>query len=58
MDMMGTRQSFVDTYTIYGGRLLNVELWTGLIEDFSQPRLMTTDEREEAVQAVFEASGW
>ncbi len=58
MDMMGTRQSFVDTYTIYDGRILNIELWTGLIEDFFQPRLMTSEEREEALQTVFEASGW
>jgi hypothetical protein len=58
MDMLGTRQTFVDTYIIYDGKLLNVELWTGLIEDFFQPRLMTAAEREEALQAVFQASGW
>jgi len=58
MDMLGTRQSFVDIYTIYDSQLINVELWTGLIEDFFQPRLMTVEEREQALQAVFEASGW
>ncbi|UCC50351.1 MAG: CapA family protein [Anaerolineaceae bacterium] len=58
MDMLGTRQTFVDTYTIYDGRLLNVELWTGLIEDFFKPRLMTAEEREQALNAVFSASGW
>ncbi len=58
MDMMGTRQSFVDTYTIYDGRILSVDLWTGLIEDYFQPRLMTSEERQEALQSVFEASGW
>lgn len=58
MDMMGTRQTFVDTYTVYDGRILNVELWTGLIEDYFQPRLMTAEEREDALNAVFEASGW
>jgi poly-gamma-glutamate synthesis protein (capsule biosynthesis protein) len=58
MDMLGTRQSFVDIYTFYDGRLLNVELWTGLIEDFFQPRLMTSAERQEALQALFQASGW
>ena len=58
MDMLGTRQTFVDTYVIYEGKLLNVELWTGLIEDYSKPRLMTAEEREEALQAVFQASGW
>jgi poly-gamma-glutamate synthesis protein (capsule biosynthesis protein) len=58
MDMLGTRQTFVDTYTIYDGELVSVELWTGLIEDFFKPRLMTAEEREEALQAVFSASGW
>ena len=58
MDMLGTRQTFVDIYTIYDGKLLNVELWTGLIEDFFQPRLMTSEEREQALQALFQASGW
>jgi len=58
MDMLGTRQTFVDTYTIYDGRLLNVDLWTGLIENYAKPRLMTPDERAQALTAVFQASGW
>lgn len=58
MDMLGTRQTFVDTYTIYDGRLLNVELWTGLIENYARPRLMTPEERAQALTAVFQASGW
>lgn len=58
MDMLGTRQSFVDIYTIYDGRLLSVELWTGLIENFARPRLMTPDERAALLQSVFAASGW
>jgi hypothetical protein len=58
MDMVGTRQSFVDTYTIYDGRLINVELWTGLIENWSRPRPMTAAEREQLLRAVFQASGW
>lgn len=58
MDMLGTRQAFVDTYVVYDGRLLNVELWTGLIENWSRPRLMTPAEREQALTAVFRGSGW
>lgn len=58
MDMMGTRQTFVDTYHIYDGRLLSVELWTGLIENWARPRLMTTEERADLLRATFEASGW
>jgi hypothetical protein len=58
MDMMGTRQSFVDIYNIYDGRLINVDLWTGLIENYSTPRKMTTAERQDTLKTVFEASGW
>lgn len=58
MDMLGTRQSFVDIYTVYDGRLLSVDLWTGLIENWSRPRPMTAAEREQLLRAVFQASGW
>ena len=58
MDMLATRQSFVDTYVVYDGRLIAVELWTGLIEDWARPRLMTAEERADLLQTVFAASGW
>jgi poly-gamma-glutamate synthesis protein (capsule biosynthesis protein) len=58
MDMLGTRQTFVDTYVVYDGRLLSVELWTGLIENFARPRVMTAAEREQALRTLFQASGW
>lgn len=58
MDMMGTRQMFVDTYTIYDGRILGVDLWTGLIENWARPRLMTAEERADLLRTVFQASGW
>ena len=58
MDMLATRQTFVDTYVIYDGRLLSVELWTGLIENWARPRLMTPEERADLLQTVFAASGW
>lgn len=58
MDMPGTRQTFVDTYTIYENRVLSVRLWTGLIENYARPRLMTQEERSELLQTVFSASGW
>jgi poly-gamma-glutamate synthesis protein (capsule biosynthesis protein) len=58
MDMLGTRQTFVDTHVIYDGRLLSVELWTGLIENWARPRLMTPAERAQLLTAVFQASGW
>lgn len=58
MDMMGTRQTFVDTYVIYDGRLISVDLWTGLIESWARPRLMTAAERADLLETVFQASGW
>lgn len=58
MDRLGTRQTLVDTYVIYDGRLLGVELWTGLIENYARPRRMTAEERAELLQILFEASGW
>ncbi|MBK8901156.1 MAG: CapA family protein [Anaerolineaceae bacterium] len=58
MDQLGTRQTFVDTYVFYDGRLLTVELWTGLIENYCCPREMTLAEREAVLTAVFQASGW
>lgn len=58
MDMLGTRQTFIDTYVVYDGRLLSVELWTGLIESWCCPREMTAEERREVLMAVFQASGW
>lgn len=58
MDALGTRQTFVDNYVIYQGRLLSVDLWTGLIENYARPRLMTSDERGQLLRATFAASGW
>lgn len=58
MDMLGTRQSLVDTYVVYDGRVIGVDLWTGLIENWARPRLMTPEERADTLQTLFSASGW
>lgn len=58
MDMMGTRQTFVPTYVVYDGRVISVELWTGLIENWARPRVMTAAERADLLQTVFAAGGW
>ncbi len=55
---LGTRQEFVDRHVIYQGRHIATELLTFMLEDYSQPRPMTAQERAELLQAVFEASGW
>jgi poly-gamma-glutamate synthesis protein (capsule biosynthesis protein) len=56
--MLGTEQTFIDVYTVYDGRLLNVDLWTGMIEYLSRPRPMTPDERQQLLQSTFQASDW
>jgi poly-gamma-glutamate synthesis protein (capsule biosynthesis protein) len=58
MQMLGTRQSFVDTYTIYDGQLISVELFTSLIENYCCPRAMSAAERADLLNTVFAASGW
>ncbi|MBK8987785.1 MAG: CapA family protein [Chloroflexi bacterium] len=55
---LGARQTFIDTYVVYNGRLLSVDLWTGLTEDYARQRLMTAVERRDLLQAVFDASDW
>ncbi len=58
MDRLGTRQTLVDRYVVYNGRLLSVQLWSGLIENYARPREMTPAERQQLLQILFEASGW
>lgn len=55
---LGSRQTFLDVYTFYDGRLLNVDLWTGLNEDYARIRQMIPAERQALLQAVFDASDW
>lgn len=55
---LGSRQTFLDIYTFYDGRLLNVDLWTGLNEDYARIRRMTAAERQALLEVVFDASDW
>jgi poly-gamma-glutamate synthesis protein (capsule biosynthesis protein) len=52
----GTRREFIDRITIYDGRLISVELFTAMLEDYSQPRPMTLSERQEFLEELFQAS--
>jgi poly-gamma-glutamate synthesis protein (capsule biosynthesis protein) len=58
MQSLGVRQMFVDRYTIYKGRVLGVELMTGVRDDPAQPRPMTDIERRAFLQTIFKVSGW
>jgi poly-gamma-glutamate synthesis protein (capsule biosynthesis protein) len=52
------RRAFIDRHVIYDGRLISTELLTVILEDYSQPRLMTGAEREVMLYRVFKAAGW
>ncbi len=58
MDYVENRQMFADKVVLYQGRPISVVLFTGMMEDYSQPRPMTPDERSGFLQLIFEASGW
>jgi len=58
LQSLGVRQMFVDRYVIYQGRVLSVELLTGIRDDQAQPRPMTPIERRAFLQTIFKASGW
>lgn len=51
----GTRQEFLDRYVFYDGRLLTVQLITALLYDYSQPNLMTPEERTQFLSEIFSA---
>ncbi|MGB1251635.1 MAG: CapA family protein [Candidatus Promineifilaceae bacterium] len=56
MDMLGTRQTMIDTYTIYKGKLAGVTFTTGLIERYARPRLMSAEERRQLFETLFNVS--
>jgi len=58
MAEIGTRQLFADKLITYDGQLISVVLFTGIIEDFCCPRPMTTTERIDFLDTIFQASGW
>ncbi len=53
-----TRQAFVDRHIFYNGRYIGAELLTMVFVDYARPRPMTDGERNDLLQAVFNASGW
>jgi poly-gamma-glutamate synthesis protein (capsule biosynthesis protein) len=52
-DFWGNRRFFMDQLFIYEGRLLTVDLFTGIIDDLARPRPMTGDERTNFLQFMF-----
>jgi len=54
----GIRRLFFDRYVIYEGELVSVELITGMLEDYSRPRIMSEEERAGFLREYFSYSGW
>jgi hypothetical protein len=56
--MPGERREFLDRHVFYDGHYISTELLTAMLEDYSRPRPMTSDERVAFLQEYFEHSGW
>lgn len=53
-----TRWEIIQRHTFYDGRLISTELLTAMLEDYAQPRPMTSSERAVFLEELFTASGW
>ena len=58
MDYVQNRQMFADKYILYQGKVISLILFTGMNENWSQPRPMTSEERAAFLKIIFGASGW
>jgi len=55
---ISVRQEFLDRHVFYDGKHISTELLSAFLEDFAQPRPMTSEERTFFLQEIFKASGW
>ncbi len=53
----GNSRFFMDELYIYQGHLLNVDLFTGIIDDLARPRPMTPDEQVNFLAFMFNTQG-
>jgi poly-gamma-glutamate synthesis protein (capsule biosynthesis protein) len=56
MSELGTRQGLISKHIFYKGEHINTVIITTMLEDYSQPRLATQEERALILESVFEAS--
>jgi hypothetical protein len=54
--VVGQRNEFYDRHVFYDGKYISTELLTGMNYDYSQPHLMTPDERTAFLQEIFGVS--
>lgn len=53
MDSINNRREFLDRHIFYDGKLIGTELLTAMLENYAQPRPMTTSERVSLLQDAF-----
>ena len=58
MQTIPNREEVLDRHVFYEGRWISTELLTAFLEDWSQPRPMTPDERSAFLGEIFRLSGW
>jgi poly-gamma-glutamate synthesis protein (capsule biosynthesis protein) len=56
--VVGTRREFLDRYVFYNGKYISTELLTAMLEDYAQPRPMTSEERSQFLLDIFKVSNW
>ncbi|MCC6905818.1 MAG: CapA family protein [Anaerolineae bacterium] len=58
MDYIENRQMFADKHVFYEGRHISTILFTGMNEEWAQPRPMTAEERADFLATIFDVSAW
>ena len=56
MRELGTRQGLIAKHIFYEGRHINTVIITTMLEDYSQPRIATQEERTLILESIFAAS--
>jgi hypothetical protein len=57
-NLQQVRWEKIQRHTFYDGRHLSTEILTAMLEDYAQPRPMTSEERQAFLEEIFSASQW
>ncbi len=58
MQSLRLRQELIDRHVFYNGKHISTELLTAILEDYAQPRPMTSSERAIFLSDIFTMSDW
>lgn len=53
-----TRKEFADRYVIYDGRVISIEIFTFMLEEYARPRFMTPTERTDLLNTIWSYTDW